>query len=63
MNTLENFCIYKAHKQGTQLNEALIEPYNPILEIIINNRLNNNLSMTHNQTVSHPSDNPLPLST
>jgi hypothetical protein len=41
MNTLEIFHIYKAHKQGTQLNEALTEPYNSIFEIIIKNRLNN----------------------
>jgi hypothetical protein len=31
MNKLEN----KAHKQGTQVNEALTKPYNPIFEIII----------------------------
>jgi hypothetical protein len=30
MNTLGSFHIYEAHKQGTQLNEALTEPYNPI---------------------------------
>jgi hypothetical protein len=42
MNTLESFRIYEAHKQGIQLNEAVTEPYNPIFEIIINNRLNNN---------------------
>jgi hypothetical protein len=41
--------IYEAHKQGTQLNEALTEPYNPIYEIVIKNRLNNNPSMIHNQ--------------
>jgi hypothetical protein len=60
MNTLESFHIYEAHKQGTQLNEALTEHYNPIFETVIKNQLNNNLSMTHNQTISHPSDNAPP---
>jgi hypothetical protein len=48
LNALENFHIYEAHKQGTQLNEALIEPYNPVFEIIIKNWLNSNFSMSHN---------------
>jgi hypothetical protein len=52
--TRSKVSIYEAHKQGTQLNEALTEPYNPIYKIVIKNRLNNNPSMTHNQ------DNPPP---
>jgi hypothetical protein len=39
MNMLEFFHIYEAHKQGTQLNEALTEPYNPIFEINIKSQV------------------------
>jgi hypothetical protein len=39
MNTLESFRTYEAHKQGIQLNEAAIEPY----EIIIKNQTNKSI--------------------
>jgi hypothetical protein len=53
MNMLESYHICKAPKQGIQLNEALIEPYNPIFEIISTNRLNNYPSTTYNQIPPH----------
>jgi hypothetical protein len=58
MNTLESYHIYEAHKQGLQLNEALIEPYSPIFETITKNWLNCNFSTSNNQTPLHPTDNP-----
>jgi hypothetical protein len=52
MNTLESYLI--------QLNEALIESYNPIFEIIIKKQPNKNLSTIYNQTPPHPPNNLLP---
>jgi hypothetical protein len=60
INTLESFSIYEAYKQGIQLNEAAIEPYNPIYEIIIKNQTNKSLFTTYNQIQLHLPDNPLP---
>jgi hypothetical protein len=54
MNTVESYHIYEAYKHGTQLNDALIEPYNPIFAIIRKNQPNNNLSTTYNYIPSHP---------
>jgi hypothetical protein len=48
-NMLESYLIYKAHKQGIQLNDVLIEPCNPIFEIISKNWLNNNPSTAYNK--------------
>jgi hypothetical protein len=56
MNTLESYHIYEAHKQGLQLNEALIEPYNPIFEIITKNRVNCNSPAPTDQ--AHPTTVP-----
>jgi hypothetical protein len=55
MNTLESF--HEAYKQGIQSNKALIDSYNPMFEIIIENQLNKNLSMTCNQILPHLPDN------
>jgi hypothetical protein len=52
MNMLESYHIYEAHKKGLQLNEALIEPYNPVFEIITKNMLNRNSPTPNDQT--HP---------
>lgn len=35
LNTLENFYVYKTTKQGLQLNDALIDTYNPVFDILI----------------------------
>jgi hypothetical protein len=59
-NTLESYHVYEAYKRGLHLNEALIDSYNPILEIIIKNQPNKNLSTTYNQILPHLPDNPLP---
>jgi hypothetical protein len=59
MNTLESCHIYEAHKQGMQLNEALIESYDPVFEVIIKNRQKNNPSTTYNQIPPHPPDDTL----
>jgi hypothetical protein len=49
MNTLESCNMHEAHKQGLQLNEAVIEPYNPIFKIITKNRLNRNSPTSNDQ--------------
>jgi hypothetical protein len=55
MNTLESYHIYEAYKRGIHLNEALIDSYNPIFEIIIKNQPNKTLSTTYNQIRPPPS--------
>jgi hypothetical protein len=60
-NSLESsYHIYEAHKQGIQMNEELIELYNPIFEVIMKNRPNNNPFTTYNHIPTQPPDNPLP---
>jgi hypothetical protein len=58
MNTLESYRTYEAHKQELQLNEAFIEPCNPIFEITTNNWSYCNSSKPNNQTPTHLTCNP-----